>query len=337
MKRTTILALVSISVILAAVACTPRDVAESSCLGGERPIVEAPATNGTWPAPELPLPNGTAIDARGSVFDASTPNSGGWSTGIKIHYQPGKRVDVCVVGGHVYSTVDPVNTPWSTWHESAGVRADTADLHLIGTHFTNVGDMIQIGGRATNWRLTGIRADGAGVLPGASIHDDCVENDAMVSGIIEDSLLDGCHVFMSSFSGPTMDGTGNTVTVRNTLVRIQAMYNSYNPAKYGYNQHGGFFKWSNLPQYGVAPRLVVESGTFRADQPSYYGGNVSGWLALPPNTECGDVTLIGTEVWAARDVASWVSQCRSVTFGTVADWDAQVAQWGVDHPIMTRP
>ena len=337
MKRSHLALFLAVALAVTAVACTPRDVAEDACLGGDRPIYTVPGNPTTpWPSSSLSLPNGTAIDARGRTFDASVFNSGGYSTGIKFHYKADSRADLCVTGGSIYTTLDPVNTLFDVWHDSIGVRAETADLHFIGTHFANLGDAIAFSGGATNWKLTGIRADGGGVLDGAYIHDDCVENDGMNSGVLQDSKLDGCHVFMSSFA-PGYDGTGNTVVLRDNLVRLQPMYNSYDPAKYGYNQTGGFFKWSGRPQDGIAPRLVVESGTFRADQPAFYGGNVTGWLALPPNTECGDVTLIGTEAWAARDVTSWVSQCDSVTFGTVADWNAQVAEWDAEHPIQTRP
>jgi hypothetical protein len=330
------LTLIVIVLALAAttVACTSRDLAESDCLDGDRPIYVVPAHGTPWPSSRLSLPNGTTIDARGDDFDGSTINAGGWSTSIKIHRQDNVRSDLCFVGGRIYSTIDPVNTLFEVWHDSAGVRAETADLHFVGSQLANVGDGFQFGTTATDWRLTGIRADGQGALPGASVHDDCIENDAMNSGLVEDSKFDGCHVFMSSM-GWGHDGTSQTVTVRDSLVRLQPMYNSFNPVKYGHNQHGGFFKWSmSASTDGIPPNLVIDNVTFRADQVAKYGGNINGWLALPPNTDCGSVTLVGTASWQPRDIASFVNQCDSVTFGSVADWNASVAAWDAEHPVM---
>ena len=36
--------------------------------------------------------------------------------------------------------------------------------------------------------------------------------------------------------------------------------------------------------------------------------------------------------WQERDRASWQSQCTNLTFGTLADWNARVAEWDAAHP-----
>ena len=183
--------------------------------------------------------------------------------------------------------------------------------------------------------MIGVAADGGGVFDGAYIHDDCVENDAMNAGVIEDSKFDGCTSFLSSDGGPTSVGGSNLVEVSHTLVRLQSMYNSYNPAKYGYDQHAGFFKWSQNPSTdGIPPKLYVHDSTFRADSPAAFGGNVNGMLGLPPGTRCNNVTLINTGSWPASDLASWTSQCTHITFGTTADWNTAVATWDQAHPSL---
>ena len=336
MKRSPLLIILALALAATTIACSARDVAESECLDKGRPIYTVPAHGTPWPGSTVQLPNGTTIDARGDDFDGTVYNAGGWATSIKIHRQTGVRSDLCFVGGRVFSNIDPVNTPFERFHDSAGIRAETADLHFVGTQIRNVGDGFQYGWPATDWRLTGIRADGNGVMSGASIHDDCIENDAMNSGVVDDSKFDGCHVFMSSTGGSGYDGSDNTVVVRNSLVRLQAMYNSFDPPKYGYNQHGGFFKWSGgAAADGIPPKLVIDNVTFRSDEVAKYGGNVNGWLALPPNTDCGSVTLVGTAAWQERDIASFVNQCDSVTFGTIATWNAAVAEWDANHPVLT--
>lgn len=331
MKRTSV-ALLLVGVVLAAsVACTPRDVEQYVCLEDGRPVYDVPTDHLTpWPPSVLLLENGTAIDARGEEFDNSPLTPTGFGLGVKFHERPGSRDDLCMVGGTIGTSFDPEDTSWDTWHRITALTVEIDNFTVIGTRFVNQGDMIAFVG-AQNWKVIGVRADGMGQLPGAYIHDDCIENDGMASGLIDDVKLDGCNTFLSSSSGA--NGTGNTVEVRNSLVRLQPYRNSFNVPKYGENKHGGFFKWSNpLQGLGIPPALTVSNSTFRADQRGSYSGNANGFLGLPPGTECDNVMLIGSEVWKPSDLASWQDQCTNLTYGTIADWDARTAEWDAAHP-----
>ena len=95
------------------------------------------------------------------------------------------------------------------------------------------------------------------------IHDDCIENDQLYTGVVEDSLLDGCYVAFSArpSSGDSVDGHENTETFRDNVVRLQPMPTVYKGRAPG---NGGFFKWDDKAHR--APRLVVQDNVFRVDQ-----------------------------------------------------------------------
>src|SRR5689334_2097076 len=246
MKRTSLTLILLLAVAGTLVACTPADVERSECLQTDLPVYDVPSDHDTpWPSSMLVLANGTTIDARGEVFDNTDRDASGFGIGVKYHAKPGTRDSLCMIGGTISTTLHHDDTAWSIWHRVTALTVEIDNFTVVGTQFVNNGDAISFVG-AENWRVVGVRADGAGRYDGAYIHDDCVENDSMESGVIEDSKFDGCNTFLSSQS--SIDGSGNTVVVSGSLVRLQAYRNSYNVPKYGEYKHGGFFKWSNPTQ-----------------------------------------------------------------------------------------
>ena len=85
----------------------------------------------------------------------------------------------------------------------------------------------------------------------------------MLTGTVTNSYLDGCYVGFSArrSSGATFDGSLNTWTISNSLVRLQAMPTVYSGSAAG---HGGFFKWDDASP--VSPKLNISNTIFRADQ-----------------------------------------------------------------------
>jgi hypothetical protein len=341
MSRTIRYRTIAVLVLMGTVAaCTPRDVALEYCRDGTRPILEVPEPHSVpWPAPSRFIENGTTIESVDRVWLHDEPSSTGHRVGVKIH-RPDEggtqRMDLCFIGGRFQTTLDPESTPWTTWHDTYAFVQENADATVVGVRLFNTGDGITFTHRANRWRVVAARADGFASYPGAYIHDDCVENDDMFEGVILDSKFDGCHVFLSSNAGRILpdppDGTGRTVRVERTLVRLQAYEQSFDPARYGTNRHGGFFKFSGQPEWGTPPQLVVRSSTFRSDEPALYGGNANGHLGLPPGSICEDVMLVGADTWPEPDLRSWIDQCDGLTFGTVADWNRQVLEWDAEHP-----
>jgi hypothetical protein len=337
MKRSYLVLPLVIALLAVAAACTPTDVAVVGCTDDSRPIYRVPANpSDHWPSSMLLLPDNTTVDARGRTFDDSELDEDGFAVGVKFHNPVGSRDNLCMLGGTITSSLDPENTSWSTWHRVAGMTVLTPNFQVIGTRIYNQGDGVHFDPTATNWKVTGLRIDGPSGGSGY-IHDDCIQNDSMNTGVVDDSKFDGCTVFMSSMdnSAPYTNGGSNRVEVKNSLVWVRPFHNSYNTTKYGFNRHGGFFKWAATPtKDGVAPKLTVRDSVFRSDDPAAYGGNANGFLGLPPGTTCTNVTLINTHTWPADELASWTSQCTNLTLATTSTWNAKVATWDADHPVM---
>src|SRR5213079_1144868 len=104
------------------------------------------------------------------------------------------------------------------------------------------------GSNAPNWTLRG-----------AYIHyarDGCVENHFVFAGTVDDALLDGCFIgFASRPYRAVADGSGNVMTIQNTLVRLQPMDGVYTGPVPG---HGAFFEWS-----ATSPQLALYNNVFR--------------------------------------------------------------------------
>jgi hypothetical protein len=360
MGRRTLCAFATVVALAATTSCTGRDTAVTDCLANAMrpPIITAPDI-GKFPADDQVLPSGSPLDLRGRTFDHSTVTG---AAGIKVEPRSdGSRNDLCFAGGTFSTTLDEVTTIWGepdtppttpNWHQRWGMIIDTPNATVVGATLRNTGDGISFAyDTASNWSVIGVRADGGDeYAEGAFIHDDCIENDAMQSGRIIDSKFDGCGVFLSSRDW-AVDGHANTVEIDGTLVRLQAMYNSFHPVTdehgmgYGYNRHGGFFKWAataypNPDGGGSPPKLVIRRSIFRSDDRAPYGGNENGNLALPPGTVCDHVVVVGWDAWEDRDRASWIDACGPVgtgedanlRVGTVADWNQAVAAWDDAHP-----
>jgi hypothetical protein len=218
----------------------------------------------------------------------------------------------CWLGGRIVGTW-PQSTPWSTFHHTGGLDVKNPKFTIVGLRVHNIGDGIRIIAGARDFRITGVHL--------SFMHDDCVENDQLYSGVIEDSLFDGCYVGFSArpAHGESADGHRNTETFRNNVVRLQptpTVYKGHAPGT------GGFFKWD---EQGRAPKLVIEDNVFRADR--------------RPNHQ--DLTVPrGYRVRCRNNVVVWLGKgpypdrlpkCFRVTRDRRV-WDRAVANWYAAHP-----
>lgn len=326
--------------------CTWTDLAELGCLDQRRNNVDIP-TNHALPYPGFgTYPDETTFDASGRSFNT------GATSQYAMKIQQGRTgTGACVVGGSFTTGYHPEDTPWDTWHGSTSIHVDEPGFHLVGTRFYNVGDAVSFHDNAKNWSVTGVAVESRPGGPGGYVHDDCIENDSMNSGVIRDSKFDGCNASFVSSSLSHGDGYHNVVEVYDSLVRLQAFRNSYNVPRWGQNQHGGFFKWSprnpNPTSGAVAPRLVVKNVMFRSDTRAAYGTQDAsqGRQGLPPDSTCENVTLVakggwGSDprnpthpAWTAQELTSWKTQCRGLKFADEKAWDAAVADWDRRHPV----
>ena len=132
---------------------------------------------------------------------------------VVIRNCPGVRF----IGGRFDGLV-PLTSDWrDTYCNSAAllVRDGTTDATIEGVRARRCWDGIRFAEHADGFRLKGCWL--------SEIRDDAVENDYLLSGIIEDCLFDGC------FSGISLDpasnerdGTGETVRIDRSLIRMHA-------------------------------------------------------------------------------------------------------------------
>ncbi len=222
------------------------------------------------------------------------------------------------------------SVPAFNWHSFYGLTTSTPGFKCVGTEFVNCGDAIDFSGAVggTPWEMHGVKISLA--------HDDAVQNDNHQAGFMYHCLVSSCHVFFSCQES-VHDGTGNTVTIENCLVRVMAIGDAYKPWKYGEDQHGGFWKqWTP----SLCPKLIVRNCIFRADQPAAYGGpsrpngtvGTGGGLAAPDPTvvlEMDNVLLINSDTWGEGKVDTWeeVATGAGIKYGTTEHWDYHEGLW----------
>lgn len=266
---------------------------------------------------ENTLPADTTIDLRAATFLASDTNR----YPLNLAGGPG----VVVLGGVVRGLFDPTWT-WQQMHDlnNAGVAFENPQLTLDGLRLDNLTDGIrpQDGGgfMVKNVWMSGVR-------------DDCIENDHLQDGLVEDSLLDGCYVAFSARPSPEkiangVDGAGKVWRIENSLVRLEPMPGPPESSSDGLG-HGGFFKWHvwDDPAASRSPKLGLHGNVFMAERVGQVGADRMG---VPPGqlASCSNNVM----VWLGPgDYPALLPACFRVTKDR-AVWDAAVADWIARHP-----
>jgi len=102
-----------------------------------------------------------------------------------------------------------------------------------------------------NWSVRGVRVKYS--------RDDCLEDDLLNAGIVDDSFFDGCYDVMSGPRVHLGPGRGSTSSPsKNSLMRLQpmdAIYETGQPVP----QHEAFWKWSHSGSTpsSIAPSLAL--------------------------------------------------------------------------------
>ena len=248
-----------------------------------------------------------AIDARTASWTQVDP----WPV------TPTGSGSICWNGGSIVGTWT-LDTAWDVFHHTGGFNFANPNSVIENVRVHNYGDAINVRDGASNWTVRGAHT--------SFIHDDCLQNDYLNSGVIADSLFDGCYVGIStrpSSNNTTSDGRNNTLTMNANLLRLQPMPTVYKGPAPG---HGGFFKWDDT---GRSPSLVLHNNVFRVDQTPNHGS-----LGLPAGyrVECSGNTIVWLGSGAFPEAASWLAKCpdtRIVT--TKSTWDNAVAIWVALH------
>ncbi len=229
-----------------------------------------------------------------------------------INFSAGKGA--CWSGGTVQGKWGS-STTWDVYHSTFGLYAYGANTLVEGFRVDNYGDAVRFNG-TDNWTL---RASWF-----TNIHDDCIENDMLKSGVIEDVLMDGCYVGISVRPGSSqlasVDGSGKTVTIRNSLLRLKAFpLTATTP-----NTSGGFIKAENRePAKNVS--LVYENNIFRADALPGTGSLCLNQHNMVTRSSGNIIVWLGSGSYPCTLPPGWTLT------RDVGVWDAAVAAWKGRH------
>jgi hypothetical protein len=170
----------------------------------------------------------------------------------------------------------------------------------------------------------------------------------MLAGWIDDSMFDGCYVFYSARQDPNTqaDGTGRTVKVTNSLIRMEAMPHVFEGTAPG---HGPIWKMGNGltgGRTGISPTLSIHNTIIRADQLPAHGhlnipkydhdtdSNTPMISYLDP-ANCSNNTIVWLGDEEDMSTEDWEASYPSSCFEVVTDvsvWNDAVAAWNATHP-----
>jgi hypothetical protein len=274
----------------------------TSCLGQPGPVITLTGAQNVFDNRKTAVAN-LKIDASRATWSGIP--------GFPLHAGNGKSSNLCWHGGAVTGPYMPT-TSWSTYHSSAGLFMAGPGLKVEDVTVGNYGDAIRIEDWTDNWTLRRFHV--------ITAHDDCVEDDRLYGGLIDDALFEGCYVFLSERAGGgvriPVDGRNKTVTIQNTLVYLKPMPTVYRGPAPG---TGPLFKWSDQ-----SSKLVITNSIFRVDQEPNHGD-----LSIPPGLGSCSNNVI---VWlgSGRYPGS-LPTCFKVTTDKSV-WDQAVAGWKARHP-----
>ncbi|MGH7895158.1 MAG: DUF7594 domain-containing protein, partial [Candidatus Binatia bacterium] len=262
----------------------------------------------------------TTIDASAATWLGSPTNS----YPLNLGGSPG----ALLIGGVVRGQYDRTWS-WTQMHgeNNAGVAFGNPQTTIDGLRVDNATD----GVRPLNGGNFVIRNVWL-----SYIRDDCVENDHVHGGVVEDSLFDGCYDGFSARPSPVIaangaNGSSKVWRIHDTLVRLQPMPGPDGAGTVDNLGHLGFFKWDSWtdPTTSLSPKLALHNNVFMAERVGQAGADRMG---IPP----------GQVVSCSNNVMVWLGPgtfpaplpaCFTVTNDRTV-WDNAVADWKRRHPQM---
>ena len=264
------------------------------------------------------IKSNTVIDARKAYWDGTDTNGAPVSWAVTVD----GAGPACWYGGKYTGAWDDRSrtVTWSKDYHHAGAFTIRMPNFLVeGYRAHNQGDGIRMEQRAANFHMKDVYM--------SDMHDDCVENDFLHSGITENSLFEGCFAGLSAANYDANTKQPNsTWTVRNNLLSMKPFYTMYKPEKYGNYGHGMLFKGWYHP--GQGPELVLENNIFMAERPASLGD-----LAIPKNAKLKSCRN-NTFVWLGRGEFPYkLPSCFKITKDKKV-WTDAVSRWKAEHPTV---
>ncbi|HJQ85299.1 MAG TPA: hypothetical protein VKA21_14535 [Candidatus Binatia bacterium] len=321
-----------------------------------RPTVTVPAGTYTSQYNVSNQPANTNLDAHTNVvFESSSTNK------YPVVVRETNAAGLCWNGGKFKGLWDTSWT-WGQMHDAnnAAWVAKSATPSVDGVRANNVTDGVRLEPNTqtiadTNFTIRQVWL--------SNIRDDCIEDDRLQGGLVDDVLFDGCYVGISTRATDTsFDGTNRTITVNDSMIGLKAMKGTRtgkgicvggtedgaaccDPSLADTNPcspqdlcagggvcsgHNMFFK---VLSSGKSPRLQLTDNLFYAEDVPNDGA--SG--LCPPLTyltACSNNTI----VWAGSgafpttcSLGSFPASCWQVTTDT-SIWNNAVAAWKTAHP-----
>lgn len=238
----------------------------------------------------------------------------------------------CWYGGK-YTGVWDDRSPSVTWenpyHHAGAMTIRMSNFLVEGLRAHNQGDGVRMESGGSNFHIRGVYM--------SDIHDDCVENDFLHSGITEDSLFNGCYSGFSAASNASKsydrDGSNNTWHIKNNLVYMKP-FPTVHSKEFFLNRgcpipnHGILFKgWNST--YDPAPKVVFKDNIIRYDiRPCVesYKGIIPSQLDF---SECRNniIVYLGPGEFPGKAPAP----CFKVT-KDINVWNNAVKKWKQTHP-----
>ena len=286
--------------------------APAACLAGDRTSVVTP--RGSFSTGYLREPT----DA--TTFDASETS---WRPDLSTYpiNLDGEAARLCWLDGEVYGSI-PESMTWedahdlnqpcirivaTEWMVVEGLRCDNTDDGLrpreVGTGANDVAMLIK------GTYLTRIR-------------DDCLENDGIIGGLLQDNLWDGCNTGISerpsdaqgSFDQPA----GETLVLDRMLIGLAITPHEDGPGE------NALFKWSDS-----ANDLVIRCSIFKVDAISLNGPEAMEIPGRIDDRRCPDRPT--TLVWLGGGTYPGRLPSGITVTSDIAVWDAAVTEWKCDH------
>jgi hypothetical protein len=233
---------------------------------------------------------------------------------------------LCLVGGSVIGT-QPLSATWKQVKGSGGraVTVNARRARVKGMRIHNAEDAF-IPFRSGHFVLQGNWV--------TYNRDDCIENDAFASGVIEDNLFDGCYVFYSAANKKVQNapiapegGSQGLVTIRKNLIRLQNMPGPYKKPDDA-SGFGRLFKTYD----SRTPSLALHENIFLIEEP-IDRGKISFNLHDANLESCSGNVI----VWLGKgEYPSFhLKNCFTVTRdGSI--WKEARRHWIERHPGITR-
>jgi hypothetical protein len=301
-----------------------QDDAPRSCLDGATDMIELAGDHGFEQFHRFAPAEHTAFDARGARWRFQTFPTPRSADPVRI---TGGGQDACFVGGLIEGS-NPAAAGWEEIYEQSNGAAfafggdqPLPRFVLDGIRIHNVWDGIRPRAHADDFVVRNVWLSDA--------RDDCIENDHFSTGLIDDSLLDGCHMAFSARNPRDPESYRSRVlTIRNSLIRLkpfpkprQAMLRRHAWARDP--GHGMFFKWSRNSM-----QVRLHDNVFMLEQ---LPNNQDQAIDPPPMIGCSNNML----VWLGEGDPGPVPDC----FKVVRDrsvWERAKAAWIARHPEVMR-